>query len=159
MNNVRVGFGYDVHRFEGEGPIVLAGVVIDHPLGIAATSDGDVAAHALCDALLGAVADGDMGAHFPSSDPQWADANSMDLLRLCVGRVGAAGYVVGSVDVTIVVQDVHIAPHADLMRANIAEALGTSFTDVSLKATTTDGLGWIGAGTGLAVHAVATVHP
>jgi len=158
MNRFRVGFGYDVHRFGGEGPVVLGGVVIDHSSGIVATSDGDVAMHALCDALLGAVADGDMGTHFPSTDPQWRGAKSSDLLRTCVRRISEKGYAVGTVDVTLVVQGIRIEPHRELMRSRIAEALGISLTAVSVKATTTDGLGWIGSGEGLAAHAVATVH-
>lgn len=158
MNDVRVGFGYDVHRFGGDGPVVLAGVTIEHSLGVVATSDGDVATHAVCDALLGAVADGDLGTHFPSSDHQWEDADSLDMLQHCVARVGEAGYVVGTVDVTLVVQDIAIAPHRHLMRSRLAEALGVEIESVSVKATTTDGLGWIGSGSGLAAHAVVTVH-
>lgn len=158
MDSVRVGFGYDVHRFGGDGPVVLAGVTIQHSVGVVATSDGDVAAHALCDALLGAVADGDLGTHFPSSDSQWRGADSLDMLRRCVLRVVEAGYVVGAVDVTLVVQNIAIAPHRQLMRSRLSEAMGISVEFVSVKATTTDGLGWIGNGAGLAAHAVVTVH-
>lgn len=158
MDSVRVGFGYDVHRFGGDGPVVLAGVTIQHSVGVVATSDGDVATHAVCDALLGAVADGDLGTHFPSSDSQWRGADSLDMLRRCVLRVVEAGYVVGAVDVTLVVQNIAIAPHRQLMRSRLSEAMGISVEFVSVKATTTDGLGWIGNGAGLAAHAVVTVH-
>lgn len=158
MADTRIGIGYDAHRFGGEGPVVLAGVVIDHPTGIIGTSDGDVATHAVCDALLGAVAAGDLGTYFPSSDPKWADSNSLDLLRICAERVRDAGYTISSVDVTIIVQSVRIAPHRESMRRRLAEAIGITVGLVSVKATTTDGLGWIGTDAGLAAQAVATVQ-
>lgn len=158
MADVRTGVGYDAHRFGGQGPIVLAGVAIDHPIGVLGTSDGDVAAHAACDALLGAVAAGDLGAYFPSSDPEWSGVDSLDLLRSCAERVTEAGYTVSSVDVTIIVQSVRVAPHRELMRERLARAIGVAVEQVSVKATTTDGLGWIGDDTGLAAQAVATVQ-
>jgi 2-C-methyl-D-erythritol 2,4-cyclodiphosphate synthase len=158
MTDIRTGIGYDAHRFGGDGPLVLAGVSIDHEVGILGTSDGDVATHAVCDALLGAVAAGDLGTHFPSSDPQWEGINSLELLRSCSGRVADAGFVIGSVDVTIIVQSVRVAPHRGLMRRRLADSMGVDVDRVSVKATTTDGLGWIGTDAGLGAQAVVTVH-
>jgi len=158
MTDLRTGIGYDAHRFGGDGPVVLGGVVIDHPVGVLGTSDGDVATHAVCDALLGAVAAGDLGTYFPSSDPQWKGADSLDLLGSCTARVTEAGYSIGSIDVTIIVQGVRVAPHRDLMRSRLADAMGVEVDRVSVKATTTDGLGWVGTDAGLAAQAVVTVH-
>jgi 2-C-methyl-D-erythritol 2,4-cyclodiphosphate synthase len=158
VNDVRTGVGYDAHRFGGDGPVVLAGVTIDRDVGVLGTSDGDVATHAVCDALLGAVADGDLGTHFPSSDPQWEGVDSLELLRLCTARVTSAGYSVGSVDLTIIVQSIRIAPHRELMRRRLAGAMAIDIERVSVKATTTDGLGWIGTDAGLASQALATVY-
>lgn len=158
MTDVRTGIGYDAHRFGGNGPVVLAGVVIDHPVGVLGTSDGDIATHAVCDALLGAVAAGDLGTHFPSSDAQWEGADSLDLLRSCTAKVAEAGYSIGSIDVTIIVQSVRVAPHRQLMRRRLAGAMDIEVERVSVKATTTDGLGWIGTDVGLAAQAVATIH-
>jgi len=158
MTEIRTGIGYDAHRFGGEGPVVLGGVAIDHPSGVLGTSDADVAVHAVCDALLGSVGAGDLGRHFPGSDPQWEGADSLDLLGHCAERVAEAGFVVGFVDVIIIVESIRIAAHADTMRQNLASAMGIEPDHVSVKATTTDGLGWIGADAGLACQAVATVH-
>lgn len=158
MVDVRTGVGYDAHRFGGDGPVVLAGVSIEHPVGVLGNSDGDVAAHAVCDALLGAVAAGDLGTYFPSSDPQWEGADSLDLLRSCTTRVTESGYSIGSVDVTIIAQSLRVASHRELMRSRLADAMDISIERVSVKATSTDGLGWIGADAGLAAQAIATVH-
>lgn len=158
MTDVRTGIGFDAHRFGGHGPVVLAGVAIDHPTGVLGTSDGDVAAHAVCDALLGAVGAGDLGAYFPSSDPKWSGVDSLDLLRSCTERVTEDGYTVSSVDVTIIVESIRVAPYRDLMRQRLARAMGISVEKVSVKATTMDGLGWIGEDAGLAAQAVATVY-
>jgi len=158
MVDVRTGVGYDAHRFGGDGPVVLAGVSIEHPVGVLGNSDGDVAAHAVCDALLGAVAAGDLGTYFPSSDPQWEGADSLDLLRSCTTRVTESGYSIGSVDVTIIAQSLRVASHRELMRSRLADAMDISIERVSVKATSTDGLGWIGTDAGLAAQAIATVH-
>lgn len=155
---MRTGVGYDAHRFGGDGPVVLAGVSIEHPVGVLGNSDGDVAAHAVCDALLGAVAAGDLGTYFPSSDPQWEGADSLDLLRSCTTRVTESGYSIGSVDVTIIAQSLRVASHRELMRSRLADAMDISIERVSVKATSTDGLGWIGTDAGLAAQAIATVH-
>lgn len=158
MKGTRVGFGYDAHRFGGEGPVVLCGVDIDHPIGVEATSDGDVGCHAIIDALLGAAAMGDIGSHFPSDDPQWTGARSVDLLRDVVTKVIDRGFDIVNTDVTIVAQSVRVSPHVEAMRDEVAAACRVPKTSVSVKATTTDGLGWIGAGEGLAAQAVVSLQ-
>lgn len=158
MPEIHTGIGYDAHRFGGEGPVVLGGVVIEHSSGVLGTSDADVAVHAVCDALLGSVGAGDLGAHFPGSDPQWEGADSLDLLGRCAQQVVDAGFSVGFVDVTIIVESIRVAPHRDAMRRNLAAAMGLEADRVSVKATTTDGLGWIGSEAGLAAQAVVTVQ-
>ncbi len=156
---MRVGFGLDAHRFGGDPPIVLGGVVVDDTRGLEATSDGDVAVHALVDALLGAAALGDLGHHFPSSDRRWHGAASLDLLVHTVGLLADRGWRVGNVDVTIVAQSVRVGPHREAMAARLAEVLGVDVGAVSVKATTTDGLGALGRGEGIAAHAVASIEP
>jgi 2-C-methyl-D-erythritol 2,4-cyclodiphosphate synthase len=153
----RVGFGYDAHRFGGPGPVILCGVPVDHDSGVLATSDGDVAAHAVCDAVLGAAAIGDLGTFFPSNDPQWHGVRSMDLVAKCVTMVFDRGYDISNVDLTIVAKNVMVAPHRDDMKAELARAVRLAPMNVSVKATTTDGLGWIGAGEGLAAFAVVNL--
>jgi 2-C-methyl-D-erythritol 2,4-cyclodiphosphate synthase len=138
---VRTGLGVDAHRFSPTGTVKLGGVVVDEARGVAATSDGDVVAHAVTDAVLGAAALGDMGDHFPSSDTRWRDADSMELLARAVALAGDHGFAVASVDVTVLAERVRIAPHRAAMRANLAARLGVEVTAVSVKATTTDGLG------------------
>lgn len=157
MRDVRTGFGYDAHRFGGEGPVVLGGIAIESDVGVLATSDGDVAIHAVCDALLGAAVLGDIGQHYPGSDPTNQGASSMTILSECSALVKAAGFTINHVDVTIVVERIRVSPHRDSMRVNLAGAMLISPDRVSVKATTTDGLGAIGAGEGIAAHAVATV--
>lgn len=154
---MRVGWGVDTHRFTPEGKVRLGGVVVDETRGVEATSDGDVLAHAVADALLGAAALGDLGQLFPSADPQWWGADSMDLLREVVGRVGEAGYRVTTVDGTVVAQDVRVSPHRDDIRIALAAALGIDVSGVSVKATTTDHLGFTGRGEGLTALAVAVL--
>lgn len=157
MRDVRTGFGYDAHRFGGQGPVILGGIAIESDVGILATSDGDVAVHAVCDALLGAAVLGDLGQHFPSSDPQNEGASSVKILSECAGLVEAAGFMISHVDVTIVAESIRVSPHRDSMRVNLAGAMAISPDRVSVKATTTDGMGSIGAGEGIAAHAVATL--
>lgn len=151
---MRIGWGFDAHRFGGDPPLVLGGVTVDRTRGLVATSDGDVAAHALADALLGAGGLGDLGSHFPSSDPRWAGADSVELLRLVAGMADDAGIVVEHADVTIIAEDVRVAPFRDAIRAGLASALGIDVAAVSVKATTTDGLGFIGRDEGVAATAV-----
>lgn len=151
---MRIGQGFDVHRFGPGDSVVLGGQRIPHTQGIVAHSDGDVLLHALCDALLGAIADGDIGKHFPDTDPRWKGADSRVLLRECVRRVQAAGYRVGNVDLTLIAERPKLAPHAPAIRANIAADLACEIGAVGLKATTTEGLGFTGRGEGIAAQAV-----
>ncbi|MCQ4348440.1 2-C-methyl-D-erythritol 2,4-cyclodiphosphate synthase [Pseudomonas stutzeri] len=156
---MRIGHGYDVHRF-GEGEfITLGGVRIPHKFGLVAHSDGDVLLHALSDALLGAAALGDIGRHFPDSDPQFKGADSRVLLRHVVALVQDKGWRVGNVDATIVAQAPKMAPHIESMRAHIAADLQVEPDQVNVKATTTEKLGFAGREEGIAVHAVALLLP
>lgn len=152
----RTAFGYDAHRFGGSDPVMLAGVAVHYSNGVEATSDGDVPAHALADAVLGIAALGDIGQHFPASNPASQNADSMDMLERCAVLVRNAGWAVTHCDVTVVAEDVRVAPHRAAMRINIARALQIDVEAVSVKATSTDGMGWIGAGEGIAAYAVAT---
>jgi 2-C-methyl-D-erythritol 2,4-cyclodiphosphate synthase len=155
---MRVGHGFDAHRLGGDPPLVLGGVVVDEGHGLVATSDGDVAIHALTDALLGAAALGDLGTHFPSSDPRWEGSSSLDLLARAVELLRERGLGVVNVDVTIIAQSIRVAPHREAMRSAIAGVLGVGEDAVSVKATTTDGLGFLGRDEGIAALATATVH-
>src|SRR5688572_24816431 len=154
---MRVGLGYDSHRFEQGRRLVLGGVTIPDHAGLAGHSDGDAVAHALIDALLGAAGDGDIGSHFPPSDARWKDADSMDLLRRAVTLLEGRNYQVVNVDVTVICETPKIGPHAAAMRARLGELLGVGPDAVSVKGKTNEKMGWIGAGEGLAVHAVALV--
>lgn len=153
---MKVGWGFDSHRFGGDPPVLLAGVPADQSRGLVGTSDGDVVAHAVADALLGAAALGDLGEFFPSSDPQWHGADSMNLLRTVVDRIHEAGLQVDHLDVTLVAESVRLAPVRDAVRAALAEALAVEVGAVSVKATTTDGLGFLGRDQGVAAVAVVT---
>lgn len=155
----RIGHGFDVHRF-GEGDhLMLGGVRIPYERGFIAHSDGDVALHALADALLGAAALGDIGQHFPDTDAQYKGADSRGLLRHVVAEVRKAGFQVGNVDVTIVAQAPKMAPHIAAMRTHIAADLNIDTGAVNVKATTTETLGYTGRKEGIAVHAVALLIP
>jgi 2-C-methyl-D-erythritol 2,4-cyclodiphosphate synthase len=154
---MRIGHGVDVHRFGGQGPVVLCGVIVDDDRGIEATSDGDVAAHALTDALLGAAALGDIGMIAPPDEAASLGADSMSILSNALAMVTDAGYSVENVDVTIIAQTVRVAPHRDAMRRNLADALDLPPAAVSVKATTTDGLGLLGRDEGLAAIATAAI--
>ncbi len=156
--STRVGWGFDAHRFSESGTVLLAGIVADRSRGIAATSDGDVPAHAVADALLGAAALGDLGELFPSDDPAWAGADSMALLDEVVSRVMAAGFRAASLDLTVIAETVRVAPHRQAIREALAERLGVDLGAVSVKATTTDGMGFSGAGEGLAAVAVVVLE-
>lgn len=152
---MRIGHGFDVHAFEDGDFITLGGVQIPHSHGLKAHSDGDVALHALADALLGAAALGDIGQHFPDTDDAWAGADSRMLLRHVVGLIHDKGYQVGNVDITIIAQAPKMAPHIQTMRECIAADLNVRLDDVNVKATTTEKLGYVGRKEGIAVHAVA----
>jgi len=152
---MRIGHGYDVHRF-GEGDhLMLGGVRIAFDKGFVAHSDGDVAIHALCDALLGAAALGDIGQHFPDTSAEYKNVDSRVLLRSVMGLLSESAFTVGNVDLTIVAQSPKMAPHIAAMRANLAADLDVGIDRVNVKATTTEGLGFIGQGEGVASHAVA----
>ena len=151
--NIRIGQGFDVHAFGDGDHVVLGGVRIPHARGLVAHSDGDVALHALCDAILGAAALGDIGRHFPPDDERWRGADSRALLRHCVALVGERGWRVGNVDVTILAERPKVGPQAELMRARIAADLGIDVDAVSVKATTTERLGFTGREEGIAAMA------
>ncbi|AQZ96409.1 2-C-methyl-D-erythritol 2,4-cyclodiphosphate synthase [Halopseudomonas phragmitis] len=156
---MRIGHGYDVHRFGDGDFITLGGVRIAHHHGLIAHSDGDVLLHALTDALLGAAALGDIGRHFPDTDPRFKGADSRVLLRHALSLVQDKGWQVGNVDATIVAQAPKMAPHIESMRAHIAADLGVELDQVNVKATTTEKLGFTGREEGIAVHAVALLLP
>lgn len=155
MVDVRVGVGYDVHRLVRGRRLVLCGVELESDVGLEGHSDADVALHALCDALLGAAARGDIGHHFPPDDERWRDADSLDLLRRVGEQLG--DYAIGNVDVTVIAERPRLAPHVEAMRTRLADALGIGVGRVSVKATTNEGLGFIGRGEGIAALAVATI--
>ncbi len=154
-HDFRIGQGYDVHAF-GEGDhVVMGGVHIPHDRGVLAHSDGDVVIHALCDALLGALALGDIGVHFPPSDPRWKGADSRVFLRHCQNLLAERGWRLGNADITVVCERPKVAAHAAAMRANLAADLGVAPDAVSVKATTSEKLGFTGRAEGLAAMAVA----
>jgi len=155
--SIRIGHGYDVHAFKDGDHLILGGVRIPHGKAFAAHSDGDVLIHALCDALLGAAALGDIGRHFPDTDPAYQGADSRVLLRRVVKLLREAGYRVGNVDATIIAQAPRMAPHIEAMGANLAEDLGVGIDQVNVKATTTERLGFTGREEGIAAHAVALI--
>lgn len=152
--NVRIGHGFDVHAF-GEGDhVMLGGVRVPHERGVVAHSDGDVVIHALCDALLGALALGDIGQHFPPADPRWKDADSRAFLRHCDALVRERGWRLGNADVTVMCERPKVGPHAQAMREALATELGVAPDAISIKATTTEKLGFTGRGEGIAAQAV-----
>lgn len=151
----RVGHGFDVHRLEPGDGVVLGGVRIACPCRVVAHSDGDVLIHALCDALLGAAALGDIGRWFPDTDPAYRGADSRALLREVVAKLAAAGWSAGNVDLTLIAQVPRVAPHVEAMRAMLAADLGVDAGAVNVKATTSEGLGFTGRKEGIAAHAVA----
>jgi len=150
---MRIGNGFDVHALVAGRPLVLGGVTIPHDRGLLGHSDADVLLHAITDALLGALALGDLGAHFPDTDPRWKGANSRRLLANVMAQITARGYAVGNVDATVIAQAPKLAPHIPAMRANIAADLGCDISQISVKATTTEHLGFAGRGEGIAVLA------
>jgi 2-C-methyl-D-erythritol 2,4-cyclodiphosphate synthase len=151
----RAGIGYDIHRLAADRRLVLGGVAIEHPTGLAGHSDGDVLLHALMDALLGAANLGDLGRHFPSDDPAFAGASSLGLLTRVGALIREAGFAVASLDTTVIAQAPRLAPHIGAMRDAIAGALGIEGGRVSVKATTNDGLGVVGSGEAIAALAIA----
>jgi 2-C-methyl-D-erythritol 2,4-cyclodiphosphate synthase len=155
---LRIGIGVDAHAFGDGVPLVLGGVTIDHPRGLVGHSDGDVVAHAITDALLGAAGLADIGALFPSDDDRYAGADSLELLADAYGRVRAAGYALVNADCVVVGQEPRIAPHREAMRRRLASALDVQEELVNVRATTTDRLGFTGRAEGLAAQAVALLR-
>ncbi|MEC8296990.1 MAG: 2-C-methyl-D-erythritol 2,4-cyclodiphosphate synthase [Pseudomonadota bacterium] len=155
---MRIGHGFDVHKFGGEGPITIGGVKIDYEQGLLAHSDGDVLLHALCDAMLGAAALGDIGKHFPDTDDVYAGADSRVLLRHVVNVVREKGYGLSNADMTIVAQAPKMAPHISAMREIIAQDCNVALDDINVKATTTEKLGYTGRKEGIASHAVVLLE-
>jgi 2-C-methyl-D-erythritol 4-phosphate cytidylyltransferase/2-C-methyl-D-erythritol 2,4-cyclodiphosphate synthase len=158
LGDVRVGTGYDVHTFGDGDHVMLGGVRIAHTCGVVGHSDADVALHALVDAILGALADGDIGAHFPPSDPQWRGASSDRFLKFAVDRVKARGGMIAHLDVTVVCEAPRIGPHRDAIRMRIAEIAGVPLDRIAIKATTSEKMGFIGRGEGLTASATATIR-
>jgi 2-C-methyl-D-erythritol 2,4-cyclodiphosphate synthase len=158
MSELRVGIGVDAHALEEGVPLVLGGVAIDHPRGLAGHSDGDVLAHALTDAVLGAAGLEDIGALFSSDDPNLRGADSVELLRAAWAEVQEGGWRLVNADVVLIGEEPRLAPHRAAMRARLAEALGVGQERVAVRATTTDRLGFTGRGEGLAAHAVALLE-
>ena len=158
LGDVRVGIGYDIHGFGAGFEIMLGGVPVPYRRGLVGHSDADVVLHALTDAVLGALGDGDIGEHFPPSDPQWAGVSSDRFLADAVARIAARGGMIGHLDVSIVAERPKLAPHREAMRARIAEICGIPIDRVGVKATTSEGLGFIGRSEGISAHAVATIR-
>lgn len=155
---IRVGHGMDVHRLTEGRKLILCGVEIPYEKGLLGHSDADVAVHALMDALLGALALGDIGTHFPDTDAEFQGADSMELLERVVVMIEDIGYTLGNADITIVAQAPKLAPYIEQMRENISAVCGVDISDVNVKATTTEGLGFEGQGQGISAHAVAIVY-
>lgn len=155
---MRVGSGHDTHRLEAGRPLILGGVRIDHPCGLAGHSDADVVLHAITDALLGAAGIGDIGEHFPDTDPRWRGADSALFLTESLAKLAAAKWRVGNLDVTIFAQEPKLSPHKPTIRANIARLLGVDVTAVSVKAKTGESVGHIGRGEAIGCHAVVLIQ-
>ena len=155
--NIRIGHGFDVHKFGGDKPLILGGVVVPYDTGLIAHSDGDVVLHAVSDAILGAMALGDIGKHFPDTDANFAGADSRILLKRAYQEIQALGFSVGNVDITIIAEAPKMRPYIDAMRAYIAEDLAVDISAVNVKATTTEKLGFVGRREGIAVEAVVLI--
>ena len=155
---MRIGHGYDAHRFAAGERLVLGGVEIPHDKGLAAHSDGDVALHALCDALIGAAGGGDIGKHFPDNDPRYENIDSRILLRSVIETLGGDGFRVGNADVTIIAEEPRLSTYVAQMRSNIAADLGIDAARVNVKATTTEKMGFVGRAEGIAAHAVVLLE-
>ena len=154
---IRIGHGYDVHKLVPERKLILGGVHIPYEYGLLGHSDADVLTHAVMDALLGACALGDIGKHFPGTDEKWRGADSIELLKEVIGILRSNGYAVGNIDSTVICQKPKLAPFIDNMRKNIADACKTDISQISVKATTEEKLGFTGSGEGISAHAVCTV--
>lgn len=155
---LRIGHGFDVHAFGAGDHVILGGVRIEHDRGVVAHSDGDVVLHALCDALLGAAGLGDLGEHFPDTDPAYSNIDSIELLRASMEKARSAGYAFGNADITVVAQTPRLNAHKQQMRERIAAALTCAPELINVKATTTEKLGYLGRAEGLAAHAVVLLN-
>jgi 2-C-methyl-D-erythritol 2,4-cyclodiphosphate synthase len=156
---MRIGFGYDVHRLVEGRPLVLGGITVPHDCGLDGHSDADALLHAITDAVLGAAGLGDIGAHFPDTDAAWEGADSRVLLQKAMDGVREAGYAIGNIDATVVIERPKLRPHIDAMRGQIADAVGAPLADVSVKATTSETMGFVGVEDGAAAYAVALLVP
>ena len=156
---MRTGIGFDTHRLVDHRKLILGGVEIEHPQGLLGHSDADVLTHAIMDALLGAIADGDIGQHFPDTDPKWAGADSLVLLKAVTERLHVKGWRIGNIDATVLAERPKLMPHIPAMREKLAQAMAIPVDAVSVKATTVEGLGAIGRREGISSMAVATVFP
>ena len=154
---MRTGLGIDTHAFAAGRPLILGGVEVPHDVGLAGHSDADVLTHAVIDALLGAAGLGDIGQHFPDTDDEWKDADSIGLLCAVVADLAARGFIIGNVDATVMLERPKLAPHREAMRVRLAEALGVAPDLVNVKATTGERMGFVGRGEGVAAMAVATI--
>lgn len=155
---IRIGHGYDAHRFEKGRPLIIGGENIEWEMGLAGHSDADVLAHAICDSLFGAAALGDIGRHFPDTDPKYKNADSMILLKKTAEIINSYGYHVVNIDATILAQKPKLAPHIDNMRKNIADMIGIAVDNVSVKATTEEGMGFTGRLEGISAHCVCLIE-
>ena len=155
---MRIGHGYDVHRLVPDRDLILGGVKIPHDLGLLGHSDADVLLHAVSDALLGAAGLGDIGKHFPDTDPRYKGADSLELLAIVAGKIAEAGYRVSNIDVTMIAQKPKLRPHIEQMEQNIARAVNVAVNRVNVKATTEERLGFTGSGEGMACHAVCLLE-
>lgn len=158
MSDIRIGHGYDVHRLTENRKLIIGGVEIPHKLGLLGHSDADVLTHAVMDAMLGALALGDIGKHFPDTDPQYAGADSIQLLRHVTAIIRQEGWALGNLDATILAQAPKMAPHIVQMRRNLSEAIGCDISQISVKATTEEKLGFTGNEEGIAAHCVCTLY-
>lgn len=156
---MRIGFGYDSHRFAEGRPLVLGGVMIPFEKGLAAHSDGDVLIHAIIDALLGAAALGDIGSHFPDTDEKWKGADSTELLAEVVREIRGAGYTIGNIDATVICEQPKLRPYVDAIRNRLSQLLNLSTSQLSIKGKTNEKMDDVGAGLGIEVHAVALLDP
>jgi len=156
---MRIGHGYDVHRLVEGRPLILGGVTVPSEIGLDGHSDADVLTHAIIDALLGAAALGDIGQHFPDTDAEWKGADSIELLKAVMGLVASSGYALTNVDSTVVLQRPKLRPHIDAMRHELATAMNVDISQVSVKATTGEEMGFVGTGEGAAAHAVCLLLP
>lgn len=159
VTTTRVGWGFDAHALNDEPPLLLGGVEVSDTRGLTATSDGDVLAHAITDAIFGACVLGDLGEHFPSTDPRFHGVSSLGLLSEAAGMAAEAGFAVSHVDATVIAEQIRVAQHRQAIRENLAAALGIPTDVISVKATSTDGLGFTGTAEGVAAVAVVTVTP